>query len=302
MNSLKDIGEFGLIERIRHKLRPGTSVVKGIGDDAAVIKLGRDKYLLLTCDMLVEDVHFSLTRATPYQIGHKALASSISDIASMGGVPKEALISLGISPGRSVKFTDQLFNGLRKLAAEFKISLVGGDITRSKKLVINICLTGRVEKKNLLLRSGARVNDAILVTGRLGGAGRGKHLRFRPRLKEARFLVNKFKINSMIDISDGLVQDLGQITKESNLGAEIYQRDIPVSARSSFKSALEDGEDFELLFTMPKNEARRLLKNYPRIYNTPVKMIGQIIKQKEIFLIDLSGIRRKLDLKGWRHF
>ena len=301
MNSLKDIGEFGLIERIRHKFRPGTSVVKGIGDDAAVIKISRDKYLLLTCDMLVEGVHFNLNAATPYQIGHKALASSISDIASMGGVPKEALVSLGISPGRSVGFTDQLFNGLRKLAAEFKISLVGGDITRSKKLVINVCLTGRVRKKNLLLRSGAKFNDAILVTGRLGGAERGKHLRFRPRLREAQFLVNKFKINSMIDISDGLAQDLGQITKESNLGAEIYQRDIPVSAGSSLKSALEGGEDFELLFTMPKNEARRLLKNYPRIHATPVKMIGQIIKQKEIFLIDSSGIKRKQDLKGWRH-
>ena len=302
MKLLKDIGEFGLIERVRRKFSRGTSVIKGIGDDAAVIKFSRDKYLLLTCDMLVEDVHFTLKNATPYQIGRKALACSISDIASMGGTPKEALVSLGMPPGVSLKFSDRLFDGLNKLALEFKISLVGGDLTRSKKLVINVCLTGLVKKKNLLLRSGARPNDAILVTGALGGAASGRHLRFRPRLKEARFLVNKFKINSMIDISDGLVQDLGQITRESNLGALIYQRDIPVSARSSFKSALGDGEDFELLFTMPKNEARRLLKSYPRIYATPVKMIGQITRRKKIFLIDRNGNQRKLDLKGWRHF
>ena len=302
MKLLKEIGEFGLIERIRRKFSRGTSVIKGIGDDAAVIKFSRDKYLLLTCDMLVEDVHFTLKNATPYQIGYKALACSISDIASMGGTPKEALVSLGISPGVSLKFSDRLFDGLRKLALEFKISLVGGDLARSKKLVINVCLTGLVKKKNLLLRSGARPNDAILVTGALGGAALGRHLRFRPRLKEAQFLVNKFKINSMVDISDGLVQDLGHITEESNLGAKIYQRDIPVSAKSSFKSALEGGEDFELLFTMPKNEARRLLRDYPRIYATPVKMIGQITRRKNIFLIDRNGNQRKLDLKGWRHF
>ncbi|MEA3328327.1 MAG: thiamine-phosphate kinase [Candidatus Omnitrophota bacterium] len=302
MKLLKDIGEAGLIDRIRRKTKTSSRVIKGIGDDAAIIKFSRDKYLVLTCDMLVEGVHFDCSRATPYQIGWKAIGVSISDIASMGALPGQALISLGLAPGLSVKFVDQIYSGLKKLAGLFAVDLVGGDIVKSEKLVINVSMTGLVNKKDVLLRSTARPGDAILVTGRLGGVIFDKHLKFMPRLNEARFLNNNFKINSMIDISDGLIGDLGHITKESRLGAVIYQRDIPVCSNRDFKRAIEHGEDFELLFTMPKAEARKALSSFGKAFSTPISMIGEIVKNKGICLADKHGRIKSIGPKGWQHF
>jgi thiamine-monophosphate kinase len=302
MKLLRDIGEFGLIERIRGKIKPARQLLKGIGDDAAVIKFSRDRYLLLTCDMLVEDVHFNCNSATPYQIGWKALGASISDIASMGGLPREALISLGLPPGLTVRFIDRLYSGLKRLANTFAVNLAGGDTVRSEKVVISVALTGIVKKKNLVLRSTAKCGDAILVTGSLGGAIFKKHLNFMPRLKEAQYLVNRFKINSMIDISDGLIQDLGHITEESKVGAVIYQKDIPVSAKRDFELAIRDGEDFELLFTMPRDEARDLLSSSQKVVDIPISLIGEIVSKRGISLVDRRLKAKRLRVKGWQHF
>ncbi|MEA3560890.1 MAG: thiamine-phosphate kinase, partial [Candidatus Omnitrophota bacterium] len=239
---------------------------------------------------------------TPYQIGWKALSVSISDIASMGGEPQEALVSLGLPPALTAKFISQLYYGLNRIAGMFAVDLVGGDIIRSKKLTINVAMTGTVKKGNLLLRSAARPKDAILVTGKLGEAVFGKHLRFKPRLREAQFLVNNFKINSMIDISDGLIQDLGHITRDSRAGAMIYERDIPVARKRDFRLAIQDGEDFELLFTMPKAEARKLLFSYKKALNIPISMIGEIVHKKGVYLVDKHGKIKRLKPKGWQHF
>ena len=162
------IGEFGLIERIRKSIKTDSSVFKGSGDDCAVIKFDKDRFLLATCDMLVEDVDFT-KRDSPYLVGRKAMAVSVSDIAACGGIPRYALVSLGLPKSSSVELTDKICKGLIDLADIFKINIVGGDLSRSEKITLDVSMLGLVEKKYLVLRDNARVGDMIFVTGGLGG-------------------------------------------------------------------------------------------------------------------------------------
>ncbi|MCX5706654.1 MAG: thiamine-phosphate kinase, partial [Candidatus Omnitrophica bacterium] len=254
---------------------------------------------LFTCDMLVEGVDFTL-KDKPYLIGRKAIAISISDIASCCGKPRYCVISLGLPAKTELKFVDKLVQGIFEIAKEFAINIVGGDLSRSKKIVIDVSMLGIVEKKYLALRNGSRVGDIIFVTGELGGSILGKHLKFIPRLKEARFLAKDFKINAMTDISDGLFADLSHILKESRVGAVIYEDLIPVSKfASGLSDALNSGEDFELLFTLSPKEAGRLLKK--KIIN--FKPVGEIVNNKYGFkLVDKEGRVKSVLAKGFRHF
>ena len=302
---IRDIGELGLIERIAKKVKLDKSVVRGIGDDTAVIKLTGSKYMLFTCDMLIEDIHFKRCSATPFQIGWKALARNLSDIAAMGGVPKYALVSIGIDPNLPVSFANGIFDGINSLAKMYNVNIVGGDTNRSKKLVIDVSLIGEVKKEDLKLRSGAREGDAIFVTGFLGGSIKGKHLNFIPRINEARALVRNFKINSMIDISDGLFIDLGRILRASSAGAFIHEELVPLSKDAiSFKRAVTDGEDFELLFTMSAKEGERFMYNAYRMrLKIPVSFIGEITsKARGYRLIDKDCRKKRIEKKGFLHF
>ncbi|MDD5421867.1 MAG: thiamine-phosphate kinase [Candidatus Omnitrophota bacterium] len=301
---IKDAGEIGLIRRLARKTRPGSGVVKGIGDDTAVIKWTKDKYLLFTCDMLVEDVHFRRKAATPFEIGWKALGRNISDIAAMGGLPKYAVVSIGLDPELPLSFADGVYKGMASLARKFNVSIVGGDTTRSKKLVIDVSLIGEVEKKNLVLRSGAKAGDLILVTGSIGGSIKRKHLSFTPRVEEARRLVRDFKVNSMIDISDGLIIDLWRILGSSRVGGRIYESAVPLSREErSFDKAIYEGEDFELLFTMSVKEARRFFKTALDRMPTSVALIGEVIDKKHGYkLIREEGEVEELKPKGYLHF
>lgn len=298
---IKDLGEIGLIERFAKRIRLDKTVVKGIGDDTAVIKWTRGKYLLFTCDMMVEDVHFKRSGATPYEIGRKALGRNISDIAAMGGVPRYAVISIGLNPELSVSVADGISKGIIELARQYKINIVGGDTVKSSRLVIDISLVGEVEKENLVLRSGARTGDLLFVTGMIGASQKGKHLNFTPRLDEARLLVKKFKINSMIDVSDGLLLDLRRIMDESKVGARLYEKLVPISkGAGSFEKAVCEGEDFELLFTMTPKEA---LKASKMKLKTQVSLIGQIIDRKKgLRLVQKDGIEKPVEAKGFLHF
>ncbi|MDO8675811.1 MAG: thiamine-phosphate kinase [Candidatus Omnitrophota bacterium] len=258
--NVSDLGEFGLIEKIRKYAPMTSSVVKGIGDDTAVLRHTKDKYLLFTTDMLVEGTHFK-RRMGGAAIGHKALACSISDIAAMGGVPAHAVVSLGLGPRTPLRFVEEMYKAMAALAKRFGVSIVGGDTVRSDKIVINVALLGEVEKKHLVTRSGARPGDWIFVTGTLGRSlATGKHLNFTPRLKEARFLVKNFKPSAMIDISDGLAGDLNHILKASRVGARLWDNAVPLTGGATLAQALTDGEDFELLFTLKESQAMRLLK------------------------------------------
>ena len=305
---IKDIGEINLIKRLSKGIRLDKSVIRGAGDDTAVINWTKGKYLLFTSDMLIEDTHFKrgLTPfcATPFQIGWKTLGRNISDIAAMGGTPRYALVSIGLNPRSPVSLADGIYKGLKALADRFGVNIVGGDTARSDKLVIDISLIGEVERKNLVTRGGAKKGDVILVTGSIGGSIKGKHLNFIPRVEEARRLVKNFRINSMIDISDGLELDLWRILDASKAGARIYQNAIPLSKDAgSFARAMTEGEDFELLFTMTVGEARRFFRTKLADMKTPVTLIGEILHRKYGYkLIKPDGSIMTLGPKGYLHF
>lgn len=298
---LSHIGEFGLIDRIRKTVPSNRGVVKGIGDDAAVLEYNSREYLLFTTDMLAEGVHF--TRAMGARaIGHKAMACNLSDIAAMGGVPTYAVVSISLPPQLNVQFVQDIYAGLNALARKFKVSVVGGDTVKSDKIVINVALLGKVQKDHLVLRSGARAGDIIFTTGRLGCSLKtGRHLTFTPRVKQSQYLVNHFHPTAMQDVSDGLAADLGHILRASNKGAVLYADQIPLGAGAALQNALYDGEDFELLFTVPPKEARRLCQmksNRFRFYP-----IGQIVaKSSGLKLVNRQGQYLAVSQKGFTHF
>lgn len=302
---LNELGESGLIRRLAGNIKPGKDVIKGIGDDCAVIRITKDKYLLVTSDMLIEGVHFDLKDAKAIQVGWKALACGISDVASMGGIAKYAVVSLGLPSKCKVEFVDEIYRGMRLLAKRFGVEVIGGDTNSSKEFIIDAAVLGFVEPERLTCRSGAKLGDIICVTGALGGSYKSrKHLNFIPRLKEARAITGNFRINSMIDISDGLSTDLNHIAEESAAGACIYEELIPISKNAaSLNAALNEGEDFELLFTLPVKEARRLIKKNLFGAKLPVTQIGEITeKRKGLRIVDRKGKETELKPKGFKHF
>jgi len=296
---LSKLGEFGLIERFKRHIKLDSSVIKGPGDDCAVVNFSKDKYLLLTCDMIVENVDF-LSNEDPYFIGRKAVAVSISDIAACGGIPRYCLVSLGLPKAKSVNFADRLFKGMRDILADFKINLVGGDLSAAGKIIIDVSMIGLVDKRKLILRSGAKAGDVVFTTGTFGGSIRAKHLKFIPRVKESQYLAKNFKMHSMIDVSDGLIQDLGHILSESKKGAVIYEGLIPMSPQArNISDALYSGEDFELLFTTAASEAKKIIKCGRGCF----KPIGEIVdKRCGLTLIGQNGEKKSILNKGFRHF
>lgn len=296
---LKEIGEFGLIKRFQQQIKINSSVVKGSGDDCAVLKFNQQSYQLFTCDMIVEGVDFT-KKADFKLVGQKALAISISDIAACGGVPLHAVVALGLPKNLSVAQVDRLAKGLFTFADKFKVNIVGGDISAASKLTIDISMLGTVKKNQLCLRSNAKVGDLILTTGGFGGAIGGKHLNFIPRLAESQFLVRNFKINAMIDVSDGLLADLGHILNSSAVGAVLYESLIPLSKHAvSPEEALCSGEEFELLFTASRLQASKIIKNSKYRFS----VIGEIMpKAFGLRLINSKSKYFKLKTKGYRHF
>lgn len=296
---ISQVGEFGLISRFRKSIKTDSSVIKGSGDDCAVIKFDRENYLLFTCDMITQGVDF-LPGDDPYLIGKKAVNISISDIAACGGRPRYCLIALGLPAKSPLTYIDRLAKGFFAASGKYKVNIAGGDVSRANKLTIDVSMLGVVKKENLVLRGGAKKGDIIFVTGSLGGSIRGKHLSFNPRLKEAQFLAENFHPSAMIDISDGLLQDLGHILEESRAGAVIYEDLIPLSQEArNLSEALYMGEDFELLFTLRPQDAKRLVSKRPAGF----KPIGEIIgKGFGLKIVDRAGRERAVKPRGFRHF
>ena len=301
---IKDIGEIELIKRLSKNFCLDSSVVKGSGDDTAVIKWTKDKYLLFTCDMVIEGVHFDFDKAAPFQVGWKALGRNISDVAAMGGIPRYAVVSMGIDPNLNVSIPDGICRGLKSIADKFHVNIVGGDMSGSDKIFIDVSLIGQVNKKNLTLRSTAKKGDLILITGSVGGSIKGKHLNFTPRVGESREITGKFRVNSMIDISDGLVFDLYRIIRASGMGAVLYEESIPLSRDAAgLKNALYDGEDYELLFTMNVKEAERLLRHNFSRPGTRISLIGEITDKRYGYkIIRKNGKEEDIKIKGYTHF
>ena len=299
--TLTQVGEFGLIERMKRHVRVTPGVCKGIGDDAAVLTVTPGMRLVLTTDMLVEDVHFTRDMKAE-SVGQKAMACNVSDIAAMGAVPRYAVVSLGVPGALPLRYVDGLYRGMNRLAEKFAVAIVGGDTVSSEKIVLNIALTGEAKDKDLVYRHGAKAGDGIFVTGPLGRSfSTGRHLTFTPRLKESQFLVRHYPPHAMIDISDGLTADLGHILTESRVGALLDETAIPRARGASLAEALSDGEDFELLFTVSAARTKRLLAcGHPgmRFYK-----IGEIVCAREgLTLQDCHGQRRPLPRRGYVHF
>jgi len=336
---LSKLGEFGLISRFQSRLKyRSPQVIQGIGDDCAVLSLNNGNYQVLTTDALIETVHFNLKTCTPEQLGWKTLAVNISDIAAMGGQPLFAVISVGIPNTLPVKFLDRFYKGLNQASLKYKVALVGGDTVASPKhLFINLALLGETRKKKVFTRSGARPGDKIFVTGTLGDSALGlkilesprkkwkgpealrkkliqRHLKPEPRVEVASWLAQApYKVTSMIDISDGLTQDLEHILKAGKVGAELFEERLPISKPLSKYSlinglpalqlALEGGEDYELLFTLDPEDVNNLDTESITKVDLPVTQIGVITTRKGIRLISKTGRSKILKRPmGYNHF
>jgi thiamine-monophosphate kinase len=330
-----DIGEFELIKLLTEDLIPDAQTIVGVGDDCSVYEIGRKRYLLATCDMLIEDVHFSRKTASPFLIGCKAIASSLSDIAAMGGRPLFTMVAVGLPVNTPEEFALDLYIGVRSMCRDHGVALVGGDTVRSPdKIVIDVSMIGECSSGKFALRSGAKTGDAVLVTGHLGSSAAGldllegkkseddierrselveAHLAPEPRTEHGVFLVQNFEIHSMIDISDGFAGDLAHICEDSKLGARIWVDKIPVSAAlekfcggsrpAALDYAISGGEDYELLFTLPTEELEGLLREWPEEFEIPLSHIGEMDKAFEgISLLSEDGSELRHESGSFEHF
>ena len=332
---VSELGEFGLIDllakmahRSRDKQTPAwQQLIIGIGDDAAAWYSDATTQLI-TVDSFVQDVHFSLAVSSWKEVGWKALAINLSDIAAMGGMPRYAVVSIALPETTEVEDITNLYRGMVELAEQTGLAIVGGDTSSAAQLIINITVLGSTQagKDNLLTRSGARAGDKIAVTGYLGAASAGweilrrklgiktnalttlkeSFLRPFPRIAEGQLLL-KQGIRKAIDISDGLCSDLGHICQASRLGARIEVNLIPVhpevSANFSNKAlelALSGGEDYELLFTGRAEVIDRIRGLIP----CPITIVGEMTTDKKgkVTLIDSRGNPFELSKGGWEHF
>ncbi|GAB4148771.1 MAG: thiamine-phosphate kinase [Planctomycetaceae bacterium] len=301
-------GEFEYIDWIRQTAKQNPFLPIGIGDDTAMLALQNGRQTLLAADMLMEGVHFTLEAVTPRQIGRKALAVNLSDIAAMAGHPRAALVSVAFPQNAAGSLPRKVHKGIEELADQFDVVIAGGDTNSwNGPLVINVAVIGEPAEHGPVLRSGARVGDWIFVTDRLGGSLAGKHFSFTPRVEEALQLAECVDLHAMIDISDGLAADLHHILEESEVGAEIDSAKIPISeaafslndSLSPLQHALQDGEDFELLFTVSEVDGKRLVQQSP--LNVSLTQIGNITRETGCFLVEETGRKTDLPALGWKH-
>jgi len=272
--------EDAIVARLRAALRRAPAVA-GIGDDCAAVEAPRGKLLLLKTDCVVERRHFRASDS-PTAVGWKAVCRAVSDIAACGGEPQHALVTCVLRDKQTGRWLDGLYCGIEKAGREFGFHVVGGELARTDgPAVINVAMTGTVARREFVGRGGGRIGDLFYVTGTLGGSLRsGWHLRFCPRLREARWLAKNIRPTAMMDLSDGLAADLPRLAAESGTGFVIDAESVPRRRGVTLRAALSDGEDFELLFAVPKAKAARLEREWKRKFPAlRLTRIGHLAKR-----------------------
>lgn len=306
--------ESRLIDWFHQNIPPSSRLAVGLGDDAAVVQSLGEK-LVVTTDLVSDQVDFLLDEVEPRRVGHKALGVNLSDLAAMAAEPVAAFVSLLLPEAGSSKLSAfdlavELYRGMLPLAENCDIAIGGGDINSWRgPLVINITALGRTTEHGPLLRSGAQPGDRLLITGQVGGSLLGRHLDVEPRVREALLLNADFQLHAGIDISDGVAIDASRLATASNLGVVIDPNLLPISAaahrlsdqdsRSPTEHALGDGEDFELLLAVDAQQAEQILREQPLAI--PITQIGEFINESGLWQIDDSGARTPLEATGYQH-
>jgi thiamine-monophosphate kinase len=277
--TLREIGEHELLAQILPRLTKSKRVVVAAGDDCAVLSFrGIQNLLVLKVDCVVEGVHFTES-ASPAAVGWKAMMRPLSDFAAMAAVPEFALITLAIAANKKQVWVRELYRGLKRAARRFDVAIVGGETSATVGgTMVAVSIAGYVQSKTWIGRNGGKVNDDLFVTGELGGSIRSRHLKFVPRLSEARWLASHFKIHAMIDLSDGVGIDLPRLARASSVGFQIEQDALPIARGCTIRQAISEGEDYELLFALSRRN-RSILesmwrKKFPR---TRLTRIGKLI-------------------------
>jgi len=279
----------------------------GIGDDMAQIALSHGASVLITTDMLLDGTHFDLRTATLHQVGYKSMAASLSDCAAMATIPVAAVAAVGLPRDFGERRLKELHEGILSAADKYDCPLVGGDITAWQNdgpFVICVSMLSRPGNSPPVRRNGARVGDAICVTGSLGGSGRGKHLSFEPRVREALKMTSLVTLNAMMDLSDGLSSDLNRICHQSGVGALIEAAFVPISEDAKpeddpLRAAIDEGEDFELLFTLGMEQWDKLRE----LWDDPVPLtkVGTITDTGRMQMRMPDGRIKDFEPHGYEH-
>lgn len=328
-----DLGELRLLDRIAARARPGEGVVLGIGDDTAAVRLTPGRLALFTTDALVEDVHFRHATSAAADVGWKALAINVSDIAAMGGIPRHAVVSLMLPAHLEAAWVDGLYDGLLVMAAASGVTVVGGNLAQAPAVIVDLALLGEVEPDRLVSRGGARPGDVLAVTGTLGRAAAGlvalqvalrsadselvaravaAQRRPQPRVTVGRALAASGAARAMIDLSDGLALDLWRLCEASGVGARIDTPRLPVdpcvdavaeaTGRDALTLATTGGEDYELLVALSADAAAHVARSVEHETGIPVSIIGQIEPREAGCRMFVEGVSRTLEPGGWTHF
>lgn len=295
MQRIGELGEDPLVDRLTALLSGGAGVLVGPGDDCAVVAgARRGEVGLLKTDCLVEGVHYTL-EAPAGQVGWKAVARVVSDFAAMGGEPRHLLVTVALPPEREVAWVEKLYRGMNKCAVRFGAAIIGGEtssVPQGAPGMISVAATGSGIRNRIVLRSGGRAGDAIYVTGHLGGSLGGRHLTFVPRVREALWLTERFRIHAMMDLSDGLAKDLPRLASASGCGYMLDRESIPRHRGIGVEEALADGEDYELLFAVSRRTAKRLEEDWVAMFpEVALSCVGKLVDGEAE---ELPG--------GWDHF
>ena len=323
MSTLRDIGEFGFIDRISKLLSTSPEVIEGVGDDCAVLHVG-DRTLLVTCDLSIENVHFRRASAVPEDIGWKAAAAALSDIAAMGGVPQFLLTSVAAPAETDAEELESVSRGMIDVARHCGAVVVGGDVTRSTDgIVLDVMVIGEAPEGRYKLRSGAKPGDMLAVTGWPGRSAAGlealekgidapalhrAHLHPEPRIREGQWLSARDDVHAMIDVSDGVIQDAAHLCERSGLGVAMTSASVAVdpelvtlcseTGRSIQDYVFTGGEAYELAFAIDPATCGETLAAFRDEFGLPVVILGEFSDAFEGVLIDGEPPTEK----GFEHF